>query len=306
MRRDTILPGGSRRNGFLVLPLVAAALVAAGCKSDLNQQLLERELRYQEDQIYHLQDELADKQSRLTSVAGENESLRRQLGVGSRDQAAPGRAGQPRTPRVSPAAPIPPAIELPDAGRLPAPRGGPPANLAPPMLEGVPALPAEPFVPPAGGGLSLPPAAAVIDPAARPIEAAVAPRPAALVPVAFEEPVGQEPVRLVIKPLAGGAAGGLSVALEPRDRAERLVGVTGELTVTAFDTALPPGAAPVARWTIAPADAAARFRPTGRDRGIPLALPWPGPRPAGDHVRLHVQAAGAAGLLEAEALVPVR
>jgi hypothetical protein len=307
MRRDTILSGGSRRPSFLVLPLVAAALAAAGCKSDLNQQLLERELRYQEDQIYHLQDELAEKQARLTSVAGENESLRRQLGVGSRDQAAPGRAGQPRTPRVSPAAPIPPAIELPDARPLPAPRGGPPASLAPPTLEGVPALPAEPFVPPAGGGLSLPPAAAVIDPAARPIEAAVSPRPAALVPVAFEEPLGGEPVRLVIKPLAGGAAGGLSVALEPRDQAERLVGViAGELTVTAFDTALPPGAAPIARWTIAPADAAARFRPTGRDRGIPLALPWPGPPPAGDHVRLNVQAAGAAGPLEAEALVPVR
>jgi hypothetical protein len=307
MRRDTILSGGSHRKGFFVLPLVAAALAAAGCKSDLNQQLLERELRYQEDQIYHLQDELAEKQARLTSVAGENDSLRRQLGVGSRDQAAPGRAGQPRTPRVSPAAPIPPAIELPDASPLPAPRGGPPASLAPPTLEGVPSLPAEPFVPPAGGGLSLPPAAAVIDPAARPIAAAGSPRPAALVPVAFEEPLGGEPVRLVIKPLAGGAAGGLSVALEPRDQAERLVGaIGGELTVTAFDAALPPGAAPIARWTIAPADAAARFRPTGRDRGIPLALPWPGPPPAGDHVRLHVQAAGAAGPVEAEALVPVR
>lgn len=307
MRRDTILSGGSSQPGFFVLPLVAAALAAAGCKSDLNQQLLERELRYQEDQIYHLQDELAEKQARLTSVAGENDSLRRQLGVGSRDQAAPGRAGQPRTPRVSPAAPIPPAIELPDGGRLPAPRGGPPASLAPPTLEGVPSLPAEPFVPPAGGGLSLPPAAAVIDPAARPIEAAVSSRPAALVPVAFEEPLAGEPVRLVIKPLAGGTAGGLAVALEPRDQAERLVGVIGgDLTVTAFDTALPPGAAPIARWTIAPADAAARFRPTGRDRGIPLALPWPGPPPAGDHVRLHVQAAGAAGPLEAESLVPVR
>jgi hypothetical protein len=307
MRRDTILSGSWSRPGFLVLPLVVVAVATGGCKSDLNQQLLERELRYQEDQIYHLQDELAEKQARLTSVAGENESLRRQLGVGSRDQAAPGRGGQPRTPRISPAAPIPPAIELPDAGRLPAPRGGPPATLAPPTLEGVPALPAEPFVPPAGGGLSLPPAAAVIDPAASPIESAAARRPPALVQVGFDEPDVQELVRLVIKPLAGGAAGGLSVAVEPRDGAERLVaGIGGELTVTAFDTALPPGAAPIARWTISPADAAARFRPTGRDRGIPLALPWPGPPPAGDHVRLHVQAAGAAGPLEAEALVPVR
>ena len=39
-------------------PVVLAAACLAGCKSDLNQQLLERELRYQEDQIYNLQDEL--------------------------------------------------------------------------------------------------------------------------------------------------------------------------------------------------------------------------------------------------------
>ena len=45
--------------------LVPAALLLAGCKSDLNQQLLERELRYQEDQIYQLQDELQAACARL-------------------------------------------------------------------------------------------------------------------------------------------------------------------------------------------------------------------------------------------------
>ena len=44
---------------------VPAVIWLAGCKSDLNQQLLERELRYQEDQIYQLQDELQDKCARL-------------------------------------------------------------------------------------------------------------------------------------------------------------------------------------------------------------------------------------------------
>jgi len=61
----------------LTLALVAAGLT--GCKSDLNQQLLERELRYQEDQIYQLQDELQEKCARLERVAGENAGLRRRI-----------------------------------------------------------------------------------------------------------------------------------------------------------------------------------------------------------------------------------
>ena len=41
--------------------VVITFLSIVGCRSDFNQQLLERELRLQEDQIYHLQDELYDK-----------------------------------------------------------------------------------------------------------------------------------------------------------------------------------------------------------------------------------------------------
>jgi len=88
----------------LTLALVAAGLT--GCKSDLNQQLLERELRYQEDQIYQLQDELQEKCARLERVAGENAGLRRQLGVG--DEPTPANPRRSR-PGIKPAAPVPPA-----------------------------------------------------------------------------------------------------------------------------------------------------------------------------------------------------
>ncbi len=285
-----------------------AIVVAAGCKSDLNQQLLERELRYQEDQIYYLQDELADKQARLSSVDDENTSLRRQLGVNAADDPAPSRRGRPAGVRVPPATSIPPSLELPDVSPLPPPRGGPPVDLAPPTLEGVPALPDEPFVPPRAGGLSLPPSAAAIDPAAKPMTPLREPDGPALVRVGYEESAGGDPLRLVIKPV-GGTAGGASLvfAIEPRDSSERLTaGFAGDLTVTAYDAALPPEAPPIARWTIPAAEVLARFRPTGRHRGIALDLPWQGSSPTGDHVRLHVDATTGTGRLEAEALVPVR
>jgi hypothetical protein len=288
--------------------LAVLALVATGCKSDLNQQLLERELRYQEDQIYYLQDELVEKKARLDHVASENASLRRQLGVGTTDNATPSRGGRPLAPRVPAATMIPPALEVPDVSPLPAPRSGPPVDLTPPSLEGVPALPAEPVVPPKTRGISFPPAAAAIDPAARPIESAAEERAPALVRAGFEESVGGEPVRLVIKPLGDAAGGGgIAFALEPRDANERLVaGGTSDVVVTAYDAALPPGAPPIASWTIAASEAQSRFRPTGRHRGIALQLPWQGASPTGEHVRLRVQTTSAAGSIETESLVPVR
>jgi len=325
-------PGGGR--SVPVILLLAAAL-AAGCKSDLNQQLLERELRYQEDQIYQLQDELAEQCARLEHVAGENTSLRRQLGVSATDQAAPSAGRRSRTPGVPPAAPVPPAIQVPDASPLPppgggpAPRGGPPVDLAPPMLEGVPPLPAEPGrAPPttdAGEGLSLPPATASFDPAARPIEAATAESPIdsaaaeepspALVRLSYDEPAdGGEAVRLAVNPAASagvdldrdGRSDGLSIAIEPRTAGERLATVAGDVTVTAFDAAAAPTAPPLARWIVPAGEAQARFRPTGRRRGIVLDLPWQGTLPAAGHVRVTVESATPAGPLATEAIVPVR
>jgi len=323
-------PGTCGRSAGLAFLLAAAAL-AVGCKSDLNQQLLERELRYQEDQIYHLQDKLAEQCARLEYVADENASLRRQLGVSDGDNAAPSRGGRGRVPTVAPAVTVPPAIELPDASPLPAPRGGgPPASLQPPTLEGVPPLPANPGgrspTTDSGEGLSLPPATVSFDPAARPIEAATGggspavatggeePAPS-LVRMSYDEaaPAGG-PVRIVINrsTSAGidantdGLTEGLSLAIEPRDGGERLASLAGDLTITAFDASAAAADPPLARWTVTAADAAARFRPTGRRRGLVLDLPWQGRLPAGGHVRVTVAAAGPEGLLEAEALVPVR
>ena len=155
--------------------LVALALLfSTGCRSDLSQQLLERELRMQEDQIYQLQDELYDKCARLDRTAGENTSLRRQLGF--TDGEAGPRGGRSPTPANGPAMPvlrggpaagtqpmfIPPPLNVPPphgapgsppAGRVPMPSAAPapPGAIGPPTLENVPPLPAEPRF--SGGGL---------------------------------------------------------------------------------------------------------------------------------------------------------
>jgi len=266
-----------------------AAVLAAGCKSDLNQQLLERELRYQEDQIYKLQDELQSAALELESTQGENASLRRQLGVANDPAAGPRRAPV-RMPAGTLPAPVavPPAIEIPDALRAPAaPPGGAPAGVAPPALEGVPPLPTEAAAPiPPGDVLSLP------EP------------PAAVQRLAHEEPLLEvgpathlvvNPDRTVCLDADGdGRSDGLTVVFEPRDADERLVAVAGPVSIAVFDAAAGADpatgeAVPIASWEIPAEETAARFRRTSRARGVQLQLPWQGRGPAGDHVRVAVR-----------------
>jgi hypothetical protein len=288
--------------------VLAAAVCAAGCKSDLSQQLLERELRMQEDQIYQLQDELQDKSARLNHVAGENQSLRRQLGfvdgdaAPSRGGAAPSRSGSGRSPMAlpTPAEPVlvPPAIDLPGSapagGPAPRPPVGPaspaaPATIAPPALDGVPPLPVEPkfsdaVSPPAGGVV---PASAVSSAADAPIGQ----------PLSHQESLADSGriTHLVVNPgrtecfdgNGDGVSDGLAVVVEPRDGDERLVTAAGEVVITVFDLSGPTGA-PVARFEIPAQEALARFRRTSRNRGLHFVLRWPGSPPPGAHVRVHV------------------
>jgi len=170
-----------------IFVMMGVALCCLGCRSDLSQQLLERELRMQEDQIYQLQDELQDKCARLERTAGENSSLKKQLGFAESDAPAPRRglslpAGQPApAARSGPSQPLltPPAIDIPGVR---SPAGGPltpppasmtpppaslpaPGTVAPPKLDGIPPLPVEPRFPGSGApgtSSSAAPAAAAV------------------------------------------------------------------------------------------------------------------------------------------------
>lgn len=284
---------------------IACCLALAGCKSDLNQQLLERELRYQEDQIYQLQDELQDKCVRLDSLAGENSSLRRQLGVSDDDSVTRPR-GRPR-PASAPVA-VPPALQIPEAIRAPAPGGG---GLAPPALDNIPPLPVKPSSSsssPEPTPLSLPePAEAVAVPVAPP-----AGPPPATVPVAYDQPLADgRPVRLVINAAAtacfddngDGSSDGIAVTFEPRDADEKLVPAEGSVSIALYDVAA--AEAPIATWTIPSGQAATHFRRTTRLRGMHFPLRWNGVPPTGDHVRVVVSVSSPDGTsLEADATIP--
>jgi hypothetical protein len=302
--------------------LALAAVLGAGCKSDLNQQLLERELRYQEDQIYKLQDDLQSACLRLESASGENASLRRQLGVA--DDAGPRSAPVRRSAPLPAPVAVPPALEIPDA--ILAPSGpspaAPPGGIAPPALEGVPPLPTETRLPaadpqpvPAGdvpGGLSLPAA----DPQA------AAPLDKAGRRVGYDEPLpdGGPATHLVVNPEqtacldadGDGTSDGLTVVFETRDAQERLVAVTGPVSIAVFDaaTAADPAtgeATPIARWDIPAEEALARFRRTSRARGMQFQLPWQGRGPQGSHIRVAVRLVAADGTpLETDATIAAR
>jgi hypothetical protein len=317
---------------------VPAVIWLAGCKSDLNQQLLERELRYQEDQIYQLQDELQAACQRLEQTAGENTSLKRQLGVGDdagtspRPPAGRGRPGGllPPSVNVPPSVTVPPAIQIPDSPAPPTrkPGAGPavPGLIAPPALEGVPPLPAQgaalPLPAPGNadaGGLSLPtPAGPDAGPPAGPTGAATP----AVQRLSYEESSTTDgrATHLVVNPDqtrcldadSDGMTEGFRVVFEPRDADERLVAAVGDVTVTVFDAAAGADAATgeaaaIARWNVPAQEALQQFRRTSRMRGVPLSFPWPGRPPAGSHVRVVVRLAlPDAPPLETEATIAAR
>lgn len=281
--------------------LASALLALAGCKTDLNQQLLERELRMQEDQIYHLQDQLQSRSTRLERSAGENESLRRQLGIGN-GSSAQGRASSAPT-FVSP--PPLPSVSVPGltapGGSSAAPRGlrfgpgGVPSSsptLPPPLTP----PPASPSVPPKLDGVPPLPSAGMA-PAVRRLS--------------FEESLAGEGriTHLVVNPArtecfdadGDGVAEGLAIVIEPRDADERLVTAAGDVVVFVNDPAVPPGGGLVAteptdpgeggciaRWDIPEAAAQGHFRRTSRARGLHFLLRWPGPPPQSATVHVHV------------------
>lgn len=310
-----------------------ACLLAAfaGCKSDFNQQLLERELRLQEDQIYQLQDELSDKRVRLDMVAAENQSLKKQLGIADAPTAG-GRRSQPTLagppPGVTGVAPpslVPPTVEdLPppprsaappaDAPRFDAPgsdapsfRGGTPA---PPTLEGVPPLPDESTAPESrfnGTSVGTP----------------EDDKPQML-QLSHEQSVAAAPqlTHLVLNRdrtecLDGdgdGMSEALAIVFEPRDADERLVSTVGDVSIAVFEplteaTAADPSGEGVriARWEIPASEAASHFRRTSQHRGLHFVRPWPDRPPAAEHVRVFVRMTTFEGaVFETEATVPVR
>lgn len=315
-------------NRFAWIASVVGAFVAAGCKTDMSQQLLERELRMQEDQIYLLQDQIQEKCARLDHVAAENRSLKRQLGIVDPDASLPGRINVPGSVAAparsaAPAAPptlmpptlVPPALPAPD---VVAPPLGTPAPPAAPRADDGPGF-GTPGTAPAPPGLIAPPTLDGVPPLPDKPEARGASATSEIRQLSHEESLAAEGriTHLVVNADrtacfdgdGDGRSDGLAIVFEPRDADERLVSAGGDVLIVAFDPATPggPEGAPLGRWEIPATESLRHFRRTSRARGLHFTLPWQAGVPSADHVRVFVKITTFDGqTFETDATVPAK
>jgi hypothetical protein len=280
-------------------PLAALVLLAlSGCRhSDVNRELVERELRLQEDEIYHLHGEVSERETRLAATRRENEILKREL-IEAR---SPG--GTP-SPRVD----IPPA---PDALPPRRSRSQPPgADASPPVIE-VPGLEG-PTPGEMNENITPPPArrngawksmrgvrgASFQGEGERERRRDEAVRPAS---AEIEAPGGgsrDERVAKVVlnRRLTGGFNAdrrlgdeGVMVVLEPRNEADELVRRAGRIAVAVIDPQLSGEESHVARWEFESHEAMQSFRKTALGEGYHLDLRWPNRPPAHERLMLVAQ-----------------
>lgn len=270
------------------LLLGPAMLLAAGCRMhDTNRELVERELRLQEDEIYRLHDELSEHEARFSQLKRENETLKRELAQ------ARSPAGSPPAPRVDlPPAPTtsppprrqPGSVVAPPADASPPSDSAPPGDLMPPQVE-LPGVdsPQPPAPGPENGSSDR-----------RTRGASEVRLASASVDVgAFEGDVAKIVLnrRLTGGFNADGTLGdeGVLVVVEPRDAAERLVREPGEVSLAVIDPKLRSDEARVGRWSFTADESLDHFKKTEFGDGYHFELRWPGEPPQHERLMLFVR-----------------
>jgi hypothetical protein len=277
------------------ISLAAVVLLAlAGCRhSDINRELVERELRLQEDEIYHLQGEVSEREQLLASTRRENDVLKREL------TEARSPAGTP-SPRVD----LPPAPDVTPRMRRPS-EEPPEADTAPPVIE-VPGLDGPPpgEMPESGNA---PPSRR--NGAWRSTRGGVrgasfqgerrrddAVRPASA-QIELKNARDDRVAKLALnRRLTGGfntdrrlGDDGVMVVLEPRNESDQLVARPGHIAVAVIDPQLSGEQSHVARWEFEPHEAMQYFRKTALGEGFHLDLRWPNRPPENGRLMLVVQ-----------------
>lgn len=250
----------------VVLPLVAWC----GCRSGGNQELLERELRIQEDRIYQLEANLCQYKDELEAYRQENDDLRTQNG----QPAAPAQSPS-RPSRTAPSELPVPNVQLPEQA---APFAQPP-EISPPDLS-------PPMNPPAGKApmpLS-PPSIDLPEGASR----------------QSSEPPGEaidpgQITRITLDPQRTGGYDadqhpgdeGVSVFIQPRGASGEVLRSAGKISIVAMDELEQGDAARLARWNFTEEEAAEHFHPS--PDGLQFQLRWPERLPRHEHLTLHVR-----------------
>lgn len=282
------------------VPLLAVALVlsAAGCRGGASQELLERELRVQEDRIYQLEDE-------VQTLLAENDALKHFADSGmtvtspstvitspstitspSIRQGIDGRSTLPpvrSSPSTSPAIEFePPKIELPPASKTPQSGGNtiPPESV--PHFQGPPAIvtPGADF--PEG---ELPrttgPRPNSTTPA-RPVSTPVAPTSGPSVSAPLNAARSEDVISIALndKVTAGynddsrPGDDGIRIVVEPRSAAGVILPAASRISVVAMDPLVNGAASRVARWDFSAEQVANSYDKTPSSEGLHLELPW--------------------------------
>lgn len=268
-------------------------LAASGCRNRAAQELLERDLRIQEDIIYDLEDQ-------VKCLLAENDALKQFAGGGAieSDLTAPSvvpsrTIREPaKTPSPEPAVPAseippltPPKIEFNKSGKTP-------------RFEGPPALvrPGDGFP---EGELSLPPshlAPPNLFPA-RPTSMQGDAGPAVAPPTNPARSEDVASITLDHKVTAGydddGRPGddGVRVVVEPRNAEGQIIAAPAKISVVLMDPLLPGESARLGRWDFTADQSAQSYDKTAESEGMHLELPWyqavPGHRELHMFVRYH-------------------
>lgn len=258
------------RSPICVLIACAVALLA-GCQSNVERDVVEREMRQQEDQIYALQDYLSEYQQLLCNARAENAQLKRQM-------------VQNQFREEKPTGGAPNQIESPSSAS-PATSPTPP----PGVTEPEPTPTVAPEVPP----LDFTP------PSVPPLQDHSANEPEQITPVvrrasAEVEVVATPPAAVELRGevLLDDEAGGPRVLVEvdPVAANGELTTFHGRLSLLVLDPAARAKEQQLARWDFEPAELAemARDRKAGTSFEFPLQLPADAPtsRPLELWVRL--------------------
>lgn len=276
---------------WLETVVALVCLVGAGCRTDPNIVLLERENRELEDAIYELQACLDQYQHELEACRQANLALETKLAgesAGTQDSTRPQPTPDRAQPIPSPKGPaLLPETPPPPSPRKPAPSPIQPDTLAPPKIE----LPGEPLpegqVPETFRNPGTPDSAIPLPGSSAPGSAEIPGKSAQATPD------NTRVAAVVLRPEktgghnADGRGGddGLRAVIEPRDADGRPCLAAGPVSVVVLDPAIAGEAARVARWDFTAEEIAGLTS----DDGIRLEMLWPQSPPVHDKLHLYVR-----------------
>jgi len=271
--------------------------LSLGCQTtDPSIELLESELRAQENDIYALDRQNSRLLAQLASCRKNNQALRQQLSQrapSGEPSAKPSRSARPTAPRErqtpQDTRPRPPASPVPD-----------PANVDPNDLE-IPEIDLGPDAQPDAETDSLPGDGEAMDPSSDGIDAPeTQPSDEA---DSDDQAVNVGVTRIVLNSrLTGGydedgqpGDEAIMVVVEPQNSAGEYVPLPGDLSVVVTDPNASEPMRELARWEFDASETVPWMKKSLLGRGVHLQLPWPNQPPSSERLKLFVRYRTATG-----------